>query len=239
MASWHNFYMRVGECLETTIVDPKTNSMTHLARSLRLALLVAGISSVLIACNNGAEEGGDNADTAGQEANATTTDTGTNTGIPAVEGGAEATLSGVYTDTSVSGTARFIPAGNGKVKLNLVVMVPAKANQSVAVHLHETGSCADQAKAAGPHWNPTGEAHGRWGQGAFHSGDIGNVKLDGSGRGMLELETDRWSIGGDAQKDILNKAVIVHSGMDDYTSQPAGNAGNRIGCGIIAARSNP
>jgi superoxide dismutase, Cu-Zn family len=55
----------------------------------------------------------------------------------------------------------------------------------------------------------------------------------------MELETDRWSIGGDAQKDILGKAFIVHSGEDDYTSQPAGNAGNRIGCGVIRASHAP
>ena len=49
----------------------------------------------------------------------------------------------------------------------------------------------------------------------------------------MELESDLWSIGGDPKKDILNKTVIVHSGVDDYTSQPSGNSGERIGCGLI------
>ncbi|MGZ3991255.1 MAG: superoxide dismutase family protein, partial [Flavisolibacter sp.] len=53
------------------------------------------------------------------------------------------------------------------------------------------------------------------------------------GKGKLKLETDLWSIGGDPLTNILDKAIIVHSGVDDYTSQPAGNAGERIGCGVI------
>lgn len=207
--------------------------MKRIPRSFYRALLVTGISAALLACGNNADEGDNNNDTAGTG----TTDTaGTGaTGTTA----AEAALSGVYADTSVSGTARFTATGNGQVRLNLEVTVPVLANKEVAVHIHETGSCADNAKAAGPHWNPSGAQHGKWGGGAFHSGDIGNVRLDGSGRGVMELETDRWSIGGDAGSDILNKALIVHSGVDDFTSQPAGNAGNRIGCGIIARSNNP
>lgn len=210
--------------------------MKKTAQLLRFALLAIGFPVLVIACSNNAEEGGTTDDTAGT---ATTDTAGTTVTTPAAGQAAEATLRGVYADTAVSGTARFTQGGNGQVKLNLEVTVPAKANGTVAVHIHETGSCADNAKAAGPHWNPTGEAHGKWGEGAFHSGDLGNVMLDGSGRGTLELESDRWTIGGDAQKDILNKAIIVHSGTDDYKSQPAGNAGNRIGCGVIAARNNP
>ena len=49
----------------------------------------------------------------------------------------------------------------------------------------------------------------------------------------MELETDLWTIGGDEKTNILNKSVIVHNGMDDFTTQPSGNAGTRIGCGVI------
>ena len=67
----------------------------------------------------------------------------------------------------------------------------------------------------------------------FHSGDIGNVQLDKEGKGTFTLETDLWTLGGSPEKNILNKALIVHGGVDDYTSQPSGNAGTRIGCGVI------
>ena len=193
--------------------------------------LLSGLLFTTIACDNsGTTETG--ADTTG-----TATDNSTNTA-----GGerqvAEATLSGVHPDTTVTGVARFEQMDNGRVKLNLDLTIPAKANQEVAVHIHEHSSCADHGDAAGGHWNPTGENHGRWGQGAYHSGDIGNVSLDGEGKGTIELETDRWSIGGDQQKNILDKAFMIHTGKDDYTTQPSGNAGKRIGCAIITRKSS-
>lgn len=146
---------------------------------------------------------------------------------------AEAALSGTYPDTTVSGTAKFDAGNDGKVKMKIDITVPAKAGKSVAVHLHEHGDCSDNGKMAHGHWNPTNTQHGKWGSPSFHSGDIGNVKLDAKGKGTISLETDLWTLGGKADKNILGKAVIVHGGVDDYTTQPTGNAGSRIGCGVI------
>ncbi|MBA2500558.1 MAG: superoxide dismutase family protein [Chitinophagaceae bacterium] len=146
---------------------------------------------------------------------------------------AEAVLSGTGPDTTLSGQARFQSQPNGQVRMLLEITVTQKANSTVAVHLHEHGDCGDMGNNAHGHWNPTNENHGRWGQGNYHSGDIGNVELDSEGKGIMEMTTDRWTIGGDSTKNILNKAVIVHSGVDDYTTQPTGNAGSRIGCGVI------
>ena len=115
----------------------------------------------------------------------------------------------------------------------LDISVPTKAGKEVAVHIHEHGDCGDKGNMAHGHWNPTNANHGKWGSAAFHAGDIGNVKLDGTGKGSLNLETELWSIGGSADKNILGKAIIVHGGVDDYKTQPTGNAGSRIGCGVI------
>ncbi len=145
---------------------------------------------------------------------------------------AQATLSGTYPDTTVTGTATF-DQENGKVKMVLNIDVPAKANKSVAVHLHEHGDCGDMGNGAHGHWNPTNQQHGKWGSSSFHAGDIGNIELDSAGKGSLTLETNLWSIGGDSTTNILNRAVIVHGGVDDYVTQPSGNAGTRIGCGVI------
>jgi Cu-Zn family superoxide dismutase len=145
---------------------------------------------------------------------------------------AVATLTGTSPDTVVTGTARFDAAG-GKVKLTLDITVPSKAGKEVAVHIHEHGDCGDKGNMAHGHWNPGNNQHGKWGSGNHHAGDIGNVKLDGQGKGTLTIETDLWTLGGDAMKNIVGKAVIVHSGVDDYTTQPTGNAGSRIGCGVI------
>lgn len=145
---------------------------------------------------------------------------------------AHATITGTYADTTVTGSASFDQA-DGKVKMMLDLTIPAKANKSVAVHLHEHGDCGDEGKNAHGHWNPTNKQHGKWGSDNFHSGDIGNVQLDGQGKGSLTLETNLWSIGGDSTTNILGRAVIVHGGVDDYVTQPTGNAGGRIGCGVI------
>jgi Cu-Zn family superoxide dismutase len=103
------------------------------------------------------------------------------------------------------------------------------------IHLHETGDCSsDDASSAGGHWNPTNEAHGKWGVPPFHRGDIGNFEADKDGKALYEFGTDLWCIGcGDPLRDIVGKSVIIHAGEDDCTSQPSGNAGARIACGVI------
>jgi Cu-Zn family superoxide dismutase len=147
---------------------------------------------------------------------------------------AHADIAATKTDTSGSGTAQFTKKDDGTVELTLNVSFPKMANKTVAVHLHEHGDCGDEGKGAHGHWNPTNEAHGKWGSAAYHSGDIGNVQLDAQGSGAVTISSDRWTIGGDDKTNILGRAVIVHSGVDDYKTQPTGNAGSRIGCGVIS-----
>ena len=106
-----------------------------------------------------------------------------------------------------------------------------------AIHLHEKADCSsDDGTSTGGHWNPTFQPHGKWGaEEGYHKGDIGNFMADADGNATVEFSTDEWCIGcGDENKDILGKAVIVHQGVDDFTSQPSGAAGARIACtGII------
>lgn len=105
-----------------------------------------------------------------------------------------------------------------------------------AIHIHETADCSSEdGKSTGGHWNPTFEPHGKWGaEEGFHKGDIGNFEANEDGMGSITFETDQWCIGcGDEKKDIVGKAIIVHQGVDDFTSQPSGAAGARISCGGI------
>ena len=148
---------------------------------------------------------------------------------------AAATLSGTVPDTTLTGTAAFIQQ-NGKVNMVLNITCLIMANKSVAVHLHEMGDCGDMGKMAHGHWNPTNQQHGKWAGSSFHSGDIGNVSLDAAGKGTLEMETNLWSLGGADKTNILNRSVIVHGGVDDFSTQPTGNAGSRIGCGVITKK---
>jgi len=105
-----------------------------------------------------------------------------------------------------------------------------------AIHLHEKSDCSSEdATSTGGHWNPTGQPHGKWGATeGYHKGDIGNFTVNDSGQGTITFATDEWCIGcGDETKDILGKAVIIHQGVDDFTSQPSGAAGSRVSCGGV------
>jgi len=106
-----------------------------------------------------------------------------------------------------------------------------------AIHLHETADCSsDDGTSTGGHWNPTNEPHGKWGDATgYHKGDIGNFTADADGNAIVNFATDQWCMDcEDENKNILGKAVIVHQGVDDFTSQPSGDAGARISCtGVI------
>jgi len=136
-------------------------------------------------------------------------------------------------DSNVSGNVVF-KEENGKVTMTAVFDGLNPGDH--AIHLHEKADCsAADGSSAGGHWNPTFEKHGKWGDAeGYHKGDIGNFSADENGNGTITFETDQWCIGcGDEKKDILGKAVIVHQGTDDFTSQPSGAAGSRISCGGV------
>ena len=133
--------------------------------------------------------------------------------------------------TSVTGEAVFTQDGDN---IMLTVDIRNASPGLHAVHIHATGDCsAPDGTSAGGHWNPTDEDHGRWGGETFHLGDLGNIPVGSDGTGYIERTTDLWDIGTGSDLDIVGKAIIVHAGEDDFTSQPSGAAGGRIGCGVI------
>ena len=80
-----------------------------------------------------------------------------------------------------------------------------------------------------------GHDHGKWDEEMFHLGDIGNIVVGADGKGTIAITTDRWSMGGTGENNVMGKSIIIHADADDFTSQPTGNAGGRIGCGVINA----
>lgn len=200
---------------------------------LRPAIIIAAIVG-LISCNSNTDENKTTTSetTVGSNESGSTNTMPENTNMP-MQQHAEAILSAVYADTTLNGTVKFDADSSGKVTMKLDLNVPSKAGKSIAVHIHEHGDCADTAKAAHGHWNPTNAQHGKWGSSSFHVGDIGNVKLDSKGKGAISITTDLWTLGGSADKNIIGRSIIVHGGTDDYISQPTGNSGARIGCGVI------
>jgi Cu-Zn family superoxide dismutase len=222
--------LATGQYILTYFIN--NNNLRHFKNILSAASIVL-CSSFIVSCNN--EE--NKTTTVGPSDSNTTIDTSVHTRNAMQDtvtvAAATAIISGTYPDTLVNGSALFETTTNGKIKMILDITVLALANKTVAVHLHEHGDCGENGKASHGHWNPMNAPHGKWGSAAFHAGDIGNVKLNAKGKGVLTLTTDLWTLGGKADKNIVGRAVIVHSGVDDYTTQPTGNAGGRIACGVI------
>ena len=135
--------------------------------------------------------------------------------------------------SKVTGEATFTEQDGGRVLFELTTTNLSPGEH--AVHLHEKGDCsAEDGSSAGGHWNPTMKPHGKRGAGnAFHKGDIGNMTVGNDGKGTLRLEIEGWTIGGADSTNVVGKSVIIHEKADDFTSQPSGNAGSRVSCGVI------
>ncbi|WP_313536104.1 superoxide dismutase family protein [Sphingomonas sp.] len=102
------------------------------------------------------------------------------------------------------------------------------------VHVHTTGVCtAPDFTSAGGHWNPGATKHGKENPMGPHAGDLPNMKVDEKGHGHLSFTLAGG--GFDQLMDQDGAALVVHAGEDDYKSDPAGNSGGRIACGVFQA----
>lgn len=138
---------------------------------------------------------------------------------------------GASNDSGISGEAVFTQNDD---QITVLIEIYDVSPGLHAVHIHEFGDCsAPDGKSAGGHWNPTDSAHGKWGSEEFHLGDIGNITVGEDGMGSISLTTNLWEIGTGSDVDVVGKSIIVHAGADDFVSQPSGDAGARIGCGVI------
>lgn len=104
-------------------------------------------------------------------------------------------------------------------------------------HIHETGRCdPPDFTTAGGHFNPSGREHGMENPAGPHAGDLPNIIVRGDGSGSLRVINPYLSLGTGGEDDLLRgdgTAVMIHAGPDDYRTDPAGDAGARIACGVI------
>jgi Cu-Zn family superoxide dismutase len=120
--------------------------------------------------------------------------------------------------------------GQGVVVEATLVNLPAGTH---AIHVHETGKCdAPDFKSAGGHLNPDGKKHGILNPEGMHAGDLPNLFVPESGEIHQEMFATKLTLD-DAMFDDDGAAVIIHAGADDYKTDPAGDAGGRIACGVI------
>ena len=137
--------------------------------------------------------------------------------------------------SNVSGTVRFedvMAEGVPAVRVTLDARgVPPGLH---GFHVHEKGDCsAPDATSAGGHFNPGGAPHGGPGASTHHAGDFGNVEASADGRARVTYVMPGVTLG-TGSSSITGKAIILHSDPDDLVTQPTGNAGGRIACGVIA-----
>ena len=142
-----------------------------------------------------------------------------------------AVLHGTKEESTVTGVAALADTPQG---LQVTVEVAGAPAGRHGLHIHEFGDCADEGKTAGGHYNPDKVPHGllpKDGLAKAHAGDLGNIEVGAEGRGMLTATLPGVSLGGSA-RSVAGRALILHEKPDDF-GQPTGNAGGRIGCGLI------
>lgn len=136
--------------------------------------------------------------------------------------------------SNVAGEVDFQQAGEQVHAFGKVTGL--KPGSEHGFHIHEKGDCsAADATSAGGHFNPTGEPHGHPTQAKRHAGDMRNLTADDKGEANFSYKLDGVRLD-DSQQGIFNRAVVVHAKPDDYTTQPSGDSGGRIACGLIKKR---
>jgi Cu-Zn family superoxide dismutase len=146
-------------------------------------------------------------------------------------GGATATLAPTAGNRT-AGTVTFTGRGD---RVRMVAKVTGLAPGAHGFHIHEKGDCsAPDAMSAGGHFNPESKPHGNPAAGDHHAGDMPQLEADASGAATLDVTLDTLTIG-DGARGIVGRAVVVHKDADDFKTQPTGNSGARVACGVITA----
>ena len=135
-----------------------------------------------------------------------------------------------------AGTASFRESRDGK-NLNIDVKLKALSIGEHAVHIHQNPVCdAPDFKGAGPHFNPDGKQHGTMNPMGHHNGDLPqNITIGEDHTGQISFRVDYLTLAPGAPTSVLGHSIMVHEKADDMKTDPTGNAGSRIACGVIPA----
>jgi Cu-Zn family superoxide dismutase len=131
------------------------------------------------------------------------------------------------------GTVELRQTPNGVHLIANLTNLPAGEH---GFHIHETGQCEGDFTSAGGHYNPDGSEHGYNVEGGPHAGDMPNIHVPEGGALTVEYVNERVSLEEGAEgalSDEDGSAIVIHANADDYESQPSGDAGDRIACGVI------
>lgn len=136
--------------------------------------------------------------------------------------------------SQVRGVVSFMKTADGaRATVDLENLKPGKHG----LHIHEKGDCSDpKAASAGAHFNPEHKHHGGIDTAERHAGDFGNIEADANGKVHAELQLKGVKF--DGADSVIGKAVIVHDKEDDLKTDPSGNSGDRVACGVIEPAKN-
>ena len=164
--------------------------------------------------------------------------------VPAAQaqtGGPTASAEIMGTQGQPVGMAHFTQDNAGVVRVHVVINGLTGLEGQHGIHVHAVGTCEpdQQFSTAGGHFNPTGAQHGLMNPQGPHGGDLPNLSIDASGAGTLEYTNNIISLspGPNSIFDEDGAAIVIHAGADDEVSDPAGNSGARVACGVIRLMS--
>jgi Cu-Zn family superoxide dismutase len=153
----------------------------------------------------------------------------------ATQGMARANLTGAP-GSGISGTVEVTERTGGVAVMAHVTGL--KQGGPLGFHLHEVGACTPpDFESAGEHFNPGSAQHACSPTSPRHAGDLGNLGIADGGEGHLELETDLLTVA-DGPASVVGRAVVLHAAKDDCTTQPSGDSGDRIACGVFERVTN-
>ena len=133
--------------------------------------------------------------------------------------------------SNVAGNIKFTQVGD---LVRVTGEITGHTKGPKAMHIHEKGDCSDdKAMNTGGHFNPHKMKHGGPYDPVKHSGDLGNVNVDDKGVARINFTVGDISVSKDKGDGIIGRAVVVHAAVDDFTTDPTGNAGGRVACGVI------
>ncbi|MBY0267604.1 MAG: superoxide dismutase family protein [Burkholderiales bacterium] len=134
--------------------------------------------------------------------------------------------------SKVSGTVTFTRVGSDIVRVSGEVRGHTPGPKGF--HIHEKGDCSDpKGMSAGGHFNPGGHKHGGPYEPERHAGDLGNINFDKQGVAAFNFVVGGISVSSGKKDGIIGRSVIVHAAADDLETDPTGNSGGRVACGII------
>lgn len=198
-------------------------------------LFIATLVLIISACGGSDEE---DSNDSGQDSGEETTENKEDGDSEEADSNDEITVTLNDVDGDEAAEATLTEVDDG-VKIKLVGDGLPEEKAKHAFHIHEKGICEPRDfESAGGHYNPTDKNHGKEDADGQHAGDFDNIEVDADGEiTEVEFTTDQISLDEDAENTVFSEdgtSLVIHDGPDDYKSQPSGDAGDRIACGVIA-----